>query len=238
MAETETSQTASYSWHPNSMHETELFCSFHRDVWTQHKVPVLPWKPGCPSDFAISVRSTWILPRIEPEIHLWSLPWLPPSPSPLVWALKQLLSVSTIWQFIIYSLINIALVKGLKEHAFTACLGEQIRNSLREGSGPFPPRYSTRGTFTKAPEIPVYRFSQQIPGEPPLCIRHSSTGTRAALGSVSLHSVKGGAEGSPKNSASVVLTYSLGYLRWARNEDLFPPPSAPPCQGKVWEEEC
>ena len=137
MAETETAQTASYSWHPNSMHETEVLRPSRWDVWTPNQVPVVPFKPGFPSDSAISVSSTWILPRIEPEIHSWGLPWLAPLPSPLVWTLKQFLSVSTTWQFILYGLINRAPVKWLKGTCIYSLSSQRLETSYGKGLGLF-----------------------------------------------------------------------------------------------------
>lgn len=135
MAETEPSQTASYSWRPNSTHETEVLRPSRWDVWTPNQVPILPFKPGFPSDFAISVSSTWILPRIEPEIHSCRLPWLAPPPSPLLWTLKHLLSVSTTWQFILHGLINTAPVKRLKGTCIYSLPSPRLGTPYGKGRG-------------------------------------------------------------------------------------------------------
>ena len=189
MAETEPSQTASYSWRPNSTHETEVLHPSRWDVWTPNQVPTFPFKPGFPSDFAISVSSTWILPRIEPEIHSWCLPWLAPPPSPLVWTLKQLLSVSTTWQFI---LINTALVKWLKGKCIYSLPSQRLGTPYGKGWGLSFCWMPHEADLQKLQRYLFIKFNQQTLGEPPLWTQRPAP----ALGSLglskpSLHQGKG-----------------------------------------------
>ena len=219
MAETEPSQTASYSWRPNSTHETKVLHPSRWDVWTPNQVPTFPFKPGFPSDFAISVSSTWILPRIEPEIHSWRLPWLAPPPSPLVWTLKQLLSVPTTWQFI---LINTAPVKWLKGKCIYSLPSQRLGTPYGKGWGLSLCWMPHKADLQK---LQRYLFINSINRH--LVSLHSEHSAQhlhsGALGSVSLHSIKGRAGGSTENSASAGLIYSLDHLRWTGNWDLFPP---------------
>lgn len=178
------------------------------DVCTPNQVPVLPFKPGFPSDFAISVSSTWILPRIDPEIHSWGLPWLAPPPSPLVWTLKQLLPVSTTWQFILYGLINIAPVKRLKGTCIYSLSSQRLETSYEKGLGLSLCWIPHKADLQK---LQRYLFINSVNRH--LVSLHSEQTQHPpqALGSLglslSLHSIKGRAGGSPKNSASAVLIY-------------------------------
>ena len=150
---------------------------------------------------------------------LLTLPWLAPPPSPLVWTLKQLLSVPTTWQFI---LINTAPVKWLKGKCLYSLPSQRLGTPYGKGWGLSLCWMPHKADLQK---LQRYLFINSINRH--LVSLHSEHSAQhlhsGALGSVSLHSIKGRAGGSPENSASAGLIYSLDHLRWTGNWDLFPP---------------
>lgn len=67
-----------------------------------------------------------------------------------------------IWQLIIYGFITCLIKRFICTCINYSLSSKQIRNSLRAGSGPFPPLYSTHGTVQKLQKyLFIYLFSQQ-----------------------------------------------------------------------------
>lgn len=67
-----------------------------------------------------------------------------------------------IWRLIIYGFITCLIKRFICTCINYSLPSKQIRNSLRAGSGPFPPLYSTHGTVQKLQKyLFIYLFSQQ-----------------------------------------------------------------------------
>lgn len=134
----------------------------HERIWSQHKFFILPWKSDFAYDFAISTRISQFFLELSlkfiSEVSLAASHPLPPQSE----LLSNYYLYRFIWRLIIYGFITCLIKRFICTCINYSLSSKQIRNSLRAGSGPFPPLYSTHGTVQKLQKyLFIYLFSQQ-----------------------------------------------------------------------------